>query len=121
MEQLDKVMGFTCPLKELCGSIFYDVNYQKDFNTDSLVDRIMTDIDYEFSKLVIDSEFKFCKTILRNMLIFGVVNFHDMFRNVNDNPNISHQFTEIVIKHFQHPDISLRSLSFEIYDFPRDN
>jgi len=109
-------------LKDLCGCMFYDVNYQKDFNSDILIDQIMTNISEDFDKIVISGEFKFHKTLLlTNMLIFGVVNFNDMFRSDKSIEDLTNQFIIIIKKHFQHPDISLRSLSFEIYDFPRDN
>ena len=105
-------------LKELCGSIFYDVNYQKDFDADSLVDQIIDNIRKEFDKLVIDSEFKFCKTILHNMILFGVINFHSIFRSNKFNNDLNMQLVKIINKYFQHSDISMRSSSFKIYDFP---
>jgi len=106
-------------LKELCGSIFYDVNYQKDFDADSLVDSIMNNIINDFDKLVIDSEFKFYKTSLHNMILFGVINFHNMFRSNKFNDTINTQLIKIINTHFQHPDISIRSISSKIYDFPK--
>jgi hypothetical protein len=108
-------------IKELCGCIFYDINYQKDFNSYLLIDQIMVNIGEDFSKLVVNSDFKSHITLLTNMLIFGVVNFNDMFRSDKSFEDLNNQLTEIVKKHFQHPDIHMRSLSFEIYNFKNDD
>ena len=119
MEQV-KELGSLGPIKDLCGSIFYDINYQKDFDSDILIDQIMVSISKDFNKLVINNEFKFYKTLLTN-IVFGVINFHDMFHSNKSIEDLNNQLTEIVKKHFRHPDIHMRSLSFEIYDFPRND
>jgi hypothetical protein len=120
MEQV-KELGSLGPIKELSGSVFYDVNYQKDFDSDILINQIMTNINKDFDKLVTNNEFKFHKTLLTRMLVFGVINFYDLFRSNNSTESLNDQLKKIITNHFQHPDIHVRSLFFEIYDFPRDN